>query len=82
VNSFPFLQALIVTQNAFPDIVLICAFVLRSLIAATDNHPRTTHICHRLLNDHIYLDNMCYLVRRSYVLLKTFHKISLAPHMH
>ena len=65
---------MVVTQNAFPDIVLIQSFVLRALLLVTARNPRATHIHTRLINDHVYVNDMCALVRHSYIILKYFDK--------
>ncbi len=73
-DSFQFLHGFLVTQNAFPDTILTRTFVFKALIGATTNNLKAIFICKRLLDDHLYAEEMCSLVCCLYLLLKDFDK--------
>ena len=63
--SLPFLHASIILEHAFPDALLTVTFIKRALLAGISHNPNTTYLRHRILNDHLYLAQMCKLVRHT-----------------
>jgi hypothetical protein len=63
--SFPFLRALIIIKNAFPNGLLTMTFIKRVLVDGTSYNLDATHICTRILNNHVYLAKIAQLVRHT-----------------
>ena len=61
--SFPFLHALIIIENAFPNALLTMTFIMRALVEGISHNLDAAHIRSRVLNDHVYLAKIAQLVR-------------------
>lgn len=61
--SFPFLRALIIIKNAFPNGLLTMTFIKRVLVDGTSYNLDATHICTRILNNHVYLAKIAQLLQ-------------------
>ena len=70
--SLPFLHASIILEHAFPNVLLTVTFIKRALLAGNSHNPNTTYLRHQILNDHLYLTQMCKLVCHTSMSLECF----------